>query len=109
MQVLSEGQRLKHDQYGMGEVLASDPERTSIDFDDHGTKLFVTSLMKAELIGEAPPKRTKVRRRRKAKVTVATAAPTAPPALRQPTPRPTAKRRVARAVARPAGKRRSSR
>lgn len=78
MQVLSEGQRLNHGQYGMGEVIASDPERTSIEFDDHGTKLFVTGLMKAELVGEAPPKRTKVRRRRKAKVTVAAPTPAGP-------------------------------
>jgi hypothetical protein len=76
MQVLSEGQRLKHDRYGMGEVVASDADRTSIEFDDHGAKLFVTSLMKAELVGEAPPKRTKVRRRRKAKIAVAVTVPT---------------------------------
>jgi len=25
-----------------------------VDFDDHGSKLFVTSIMTAELIGEAP-------------------------------------------------------
>ena len=53
MQVLREGQKIKHEQYGMGVVTASDTERTSIDFEDHGPKLFVTSLMTAELIGEA--------------------------------------------------------
>jgi len=40
--------------YGLGIVTASDQERTAVDFDDHGSKLFVTSIMTAELIGEAP-------------------------------------------------------
>ena len=65
MQVLQEGQNIKHEQYGMGVVTASDTERTSIDFEDHGPKLFVTSLMTAELIGEAPASFTKTKRRRK--------------------------------------------
>ncbi len=66
MQVLQEGQAIKHEQYGMGVVTASDPERTSIDFEDYGPKLFVTSLMTAELVGEAPASYTKPKRRRKA-------------------------------------------
>ena len=67
MQILSAGQQIKHQQYGLGVVTESDAERTAIDFNDHGRKLFVTSLMTAELIGEAPanPVRTK-RRSRKA-------------------------------------------
>jgi hypothetical protein len=54
MQVLSEGQRLNHPQYGLGVVRESDAERTTIDFDEYGEKKFVTSLMTAELIGEPP-------------------------------------------------------
>ena len=69
MQVLSTGQQIKHEQYGLGVVTESDAERTAIEFDDHGRKLFVTSLMTAELIGEAPanPTRTKRRSRRTAR------------------------------------------
>ncbi len=37
-----------------------------MDFDDHGAKLFVTSIMPAELIGEAPATPPKTKRRRKA-------------------------------------------
>ena len=68
MQVLSTGQQVKHHQYGMGIVTESDAERTAIDFDDHGKKLFVTNLMNAELIGDAPvnPTRTKRRSRKTA-------------------------------------------
>ena len=47
----------------MGVVTDSDIERTAIDFDDHGRKLFVTSLMNAELIGEAPINPLKPKRR----------------------------------------------
>lgn len=64
MQVLAEGQQIKHDQYGMGTVTESDADRTTIDFDQHGTKKFVTNLMSAELVGEPPAKGTKPKRRR---------------------------------------------
>ncbi len=64
MRVLSEGQQIKHEQYGLGTVTRSDNDRTHVDFNDHGEKLFVTSLMSAELIGEAPAV-YKPRRRRK--------------------------------------------
>jgi len=66
VQVLANGQQVKHSQYGLGIVTESDVERTAIDFDDHGRKLFVTSLMNAELIGEAPinPVRSKRRSRK---------------------------------------------
>ena len=69
MQVLSSGQQIRHHVYGVGVVTESDVERTAIDFDDHGRKLFVTSIMTAELIGEAPatPARAKRRTRKTTK------------------------------------------
>ncbi len=63
MQVLSTGQQIKHQQYGLGIVAESDPERTAIEFHDHGRKLFVTSLMSAELIGDAPINPVRAKRR----------------------------------------------
>ena len=45
MQVLPEGQFIKHQQYGLGIVLEADSERTMIDFETAGKKLFVTSIM----------------------------------------------------------------
>lgn len=62
MQVLTEGQTIKHEVYGMGIVMESNAERTTIDFEDYGTKKFVTSLWVAELIGEAPEGPVKPRR-----------------------------------------------
>jgi hypothetical protein len=72
VQVLSEGQCIKHDQYGFGIVTESDVERTTIDFDSVGTKKFVTTLMIMELVGEAPENHVKPKRRsKKAAATVA--------------------------------------
>ena len=67
MQILSEGQSIRHEQYGIGTVTESNLERTTIDFDDHGVKKFVTSIWSAELVGEAPAQPpTRRRGRRKA-------------------------------------------
>jgi hypothetical protein len=62
VQILSEGQTIRHEQYGVGTVTESNIERTTIDFDSHGVKRFVTSIWTAELIGEPPAERP-VRRR----------------------------------------------
>jgi hypothetical protein len=47
----------------LGVVTESDSERTSIDFDLHGMKKFVTSIMVVEPAEGTPPKRS--RRRKK--------------------------------------------
>jgi hypothetical protein len=65
MQVLIEGQTIKHEQYGLGVVMESNSERTTVDFDDHGMKKFVTSIWSAELVGEELEKPTRPKRRRR--------------------------------------------
>ena len=65
MQILSEGQTIRHEQYGIGTVTESNVERTTIDFDDHGVKKFVTSIWVAELVGEPPAERPTRRRGRR--------------------------------------------
>lgn len=55
MHTLRQDQYLKHDHYGLGTVTESNAERTTIDFELHGSKKFVTSLLQAELLpGQAP-------------------------------------------------------
>jgi len=66
VKALAEGTYIKHFQYGLGVITASDSERTSIDFDLHGPKKFVTSIMVVELAEGTPPKRRRVRRTKKA-------------------------------------------
>ncbi len=66
MKALAEGQYVRHFQYGNGVVTESNDERTSIDFDLHGLKKFVTSMMVVEPAAGTPPKRPGNRRRKKA-------------------------------------------
>jgi hypothetical protein len=74
LKALQEGAYVKHFQYGLGVVTESDADRTSIDFDVHGMKKFVTSIMVVEPAEGTPPKR-RVKRRKKAAVSAAVAAP----------------------------------
>lgn len=55
MQILKQKQYLRHAQYGLGVVSESNAERTTVDFELHGVKKFVTELMQFELLaGQAP-------------------------------------------------------
>jgi hypothetical protein len=56
MKVLREGQCLRHDLYGIGIATGSNEERTTIDFYEHGRRTFVTHMLQAELVPEAPPR-----------------------------------------------------
>lgn len=62
MATLEAGQYIKHSQYGCGVIVKRDSERTTIDFDTHGVKLFVTSLMSIEPAEGVPPKRRRAKR-----------------------------------------------
>jgi len=62
---LPAGQYIKHFQYGNGVITESDADRTTIDFDTHGVKKFVTSIMVVELAEGVPPKRPRAKRKKK--------------------------------------------
>jgi hypothetical protein len=62
---LAEGQWLRHTRFGMGVTLTSDEERTTIKFDDHGSKTFVTRMLQAELT--TAPDRPAPKSRKRAK------------------------------------------
>ena len=68
------GQYIKHFQYGCGVITESDPSRTTIDFDAHGLKKFVTSIMVVEPADGIPPKRRRSKLPRKKKAVPALAA-----------------------------------
>ena len=61
MSVIPEGQYVKHYRYGLGVVTESDGRQTSIDFDLHGLKRFVTTLMVVELSNLTPPRRVRAK------------------------------------------------
>jgi len=74
LKALTEGLYIKHFQYGLGVVTDSDSERTSIDFDLHGLKKFVTSIMVVEAAEGTPPKRSRAKRKKKVTSAVLTTA-----------------------------------
>ena len=74
MRNLSAGQYVKHFQYGCGVITESDSDRTTIDFDIHGLKKFVTSIMVVEPAEGVPPKRRKTTRKKKSPTAILAAA-----------------------------------
>jgi hypothetical protein len=62
LSTLQAGQYIKHFQYGCGVIVKRDPDRTTIDFDAHGLKIFVTSMMAIEPAEGVPPKRRRAKR-----------------------------------------------
>ena len=66
MKALPKGKYIKHFLYGFGVITESNQERTSIDFDIHGMKKFVTSLMVVDPAEGTPPKRPRRRHSKKA-------------------------------------------
>ena len=63
MKALEKGAYIKHFQYGLGVVTESNADRTSIDFDLHGMKKFVTTIMVVEHAEGTPPRRRKNRKK----------------------------------------------
>jgi hypothetical protein len=66
MKALTEGEYVKHFQYGCGVVTDSDNQRTTIDFDLYGLKKFVTTIMVVVPAEGTPPKRRRPARAHKA-------------------------------------------
>ena len=74
MKALQKGDYIKHFQYGLGVVTGSNSERTDIDFDLHGMKKFVTTIMVVEHAEGTPPSRRKRTRKKAAVITLKAAA-----------------------------------
>lgn len=67
MHIYAKGDRVVQPTYGAGTVAAADALHTVIDFDDHGLRTFVTSLVHLERASSPAPVRAKpVRRAKKA-------------------------------------------
>ena len=52
---LAVNDRVNHETYGLGTVTAIDEARTTIQFDDNGSRKFVTSLVRLERSSVAAP------------------------------------------------------
>lgn len=62
-----EGQQVRHELFGLGTIVETDEDRTSIDFVEHGPKKFVTSMVVLEITDEQPVKKRRTRRSRSTK------------------------------------------
>ena len=70
--------RVNHQKYGLGVVTEVDPQYTTIEFDEHGKKKFVTDIVSLASSDEPPPKRRRGGRKKAAtKAAPKTAAKTA--------------------------------
>jgi hypothetical protein len=62
---LKAGQYIRHAKYGCGTIVTRDNERTTVDFDTAGVKMFVTAIAAFEMAeGQAPVKKRAAARRR---------------------------------------------
>ena len=81
MKVYSKGARVAQPNYGPGTVTDADSHHTVIDFDNHGLKRFVTTMVALSPTSEPAPAKVKATRRKKA-VKADDGAPKAPRAKR---------------------------
>lgn len=70
MKALKKGDYIKHFQYGLGVVTESNDQHTDIDFDLHGMKKFLTSIVVLERAEGTPPARRKRPRKKAAVITL---------------------------------------
>ena len=66
MKSMSVSSRVNHQKYGLGVVTEVDPQYTTIEFDNHGKKKFVTNIVSLESSDEPPPKRRRGGRKKAA-------------------------------------------
>lgn len=67
MKPMSVSQRVVHEQYGLGTITEVGPKYTTIEFDLHGRKKFVTSIVILEPSSAPPPPRRRGGARPKAR------------------------------------------
>jgi hypothetical protein len=60
---IAPGVRVSHAQYGAGTISATDEQYTVIDFDDHGTKRFVTRMVTLESTSVPAPSKAPAKKR----------------------------------------------
>jgi hypothetical protein len=67
LKVLREGQCVRHSVFGVGIATESNASRTTIEFYEHGRRIFVTDMLDAELLAEAPARPKSAPKPRKTK------------------------------------------
>jgi RNA polymerase-interacting CarD/CdnL/TRCF family regulator len=66
MRIFAVGDRVTQPQYGAGTVTSANTHHTIIDFDEHGVRTFVTSMVSLEATSNpAPPRNARAKSRRR--------------------------------------------
>jgi hypothetical protein len=60
---IASGARVAHAQYGAGTISATDDQYTVIEFDDHGSKRFVTRMVTLESTSVPAPAKAAAKKR----------------------------------------------
>lgn len=58
--------RIEHSRFGLGTIVEQDPHTTTVDFDEAGTRKFVTDMLSYEPSDVPAPARRKAVRKKKA-------------------------------------------
>jgi len=66
------GSRVVEPTYGLGSIAAIEDAYLRVEFDEHGSKKFLSSLVRLEHSDEPPPAGSKVKRARKTRKTATT-------------------------------------
>ncbi len=66
MRLFSNGKRVTQPSYGAGTIISTDERRTVIEFDEHGRKTFVTTMVSLEPSSTPAPARAAGAGRRRA-------------------------------------------
>ena len=64
---LQSGQRVEHERFGTGVTTLCTSDRTTIAFDEHGVKTFVTSMLEVKVLSAADTWMTDARGKPRAK------------------------------------------
>lgn len=63
MRIFTKGNRVTQPQYGPGTITSTDEQYTIIEFDNHGTRTFVTNMVRLEATSEPAPAKARVKSR----------------------------------------------
>jgi hypothetical protein len=73
VQIFTKGDRVVQPQYGPGTIADTNAEHTVVDFDNHGSRMFITSMVALEPTNEPAPNRPHPARPRRTKKAAAKA------------------------------------
>ncbi len=67
MRLFGKGDRVMQPQYGPGTIVTTDEQYTVVEFDNHGSRRFITTMVTLEATKEPAPARAAKRRKPAAK------------------------------------------